>query len=117
MLRTGSGWLERMRTTHAASTVEYRRPPDTKTVPATFGRTEYEVENESGLRTGATAVDFLILTSDLSGMFDQPRPGDWIVADGRRYEVMNLGAAGCWRWSDPYRQTYRIHAKDTGVDA
>ncbi|MCC7350211.1 MAG: hypothetical protein IT446_06545 [Phycisphaerales bacterium] len=116
LLRTGSNWLERMRTEHAASEVEYHRPPDAKVVLATFGRTEYELENESGLRTGAMAADFLILADDVASPFGHPRPGDWIVADGRRYEVMNLGSGGCWRYSDPFRQTCRIHTKEIGAD-
>jgi hypothetical protein len=39
-----------------------------------------------------------------------------IAANGRKYEVVNLGGEGCWRWNDPYRQTYRIHTKEIGAD-
>ena len=67
---------------------------------------------ESGLTINSQVWDFLILAEELG--FD-PEPGDVIVANGRRYEVMNLSGEGCWRWSDPYRQTYRIHTKDIGA--
>jgi hypothetical protein len=117
LLRTGSVWLERMRTEHAAGEVEYRRPPLAKVVLATVGRTDYEVQAESGLRIGAMVVDFLILARDLAVLFGTPRPGDWIVVDARRYEVMNLGSGGCWRYSDPCRQTCRIHAREIGADS
>jgi len=113
LLRQGSQWLEQMRTAHCSSPGEYRRPPDAYTVSATFGRTGFEVADESGLTINAHVWDFLILAAALG--FD-PEPGDLIAANGRRYEVMNLGGEGCWRWSDPYRQTYRIHTKDIGAD-
>ena len=113
LLRQGSQWLEQMRTAHCSSPVEYRRPPDAYTVTATYGKTGFEVADESGLTINAHVWDFLILADELG--FD-PEPGDVIAANGRRYEVVNLGGEGCWRWSDPYRQTYRIHTKDIGAD-
>jgi hypothetical protein len=82
-------------------------------VRATFGKTDYEVADGYGATIQSHVIDFLILADEL-GL--EPEPGDVIVADGRKYEVMNLGGEGCWRWSDPYRQTYRIHTKDIGAD-
>ena len=114
LLQQGSQWLEQQRTAHCSSPVEYRRPPDAKSVHATYGRTVFEVADESGLTINGQVWDFLILAEELG--FD-PEPGDVIAANGRRYEVMNLSGEGCWRWSDPYRQTYRIHTKDIGDDA
>ena len=113
LLRQGSQWLEDMRTAHVSSPVEYRRDAQVLTVNATFGQTSFEVADESGLTVGSHVWDFLILAEELG--FD-PEPGDVIAANGRQYEVMNLSGEGCWRWSDPYRQTYRIHTKDIGVD-
>ena len=114
LLRQGSQWLEDMRTTHASSPVEYRRSPDTYAVSATYGKTDFEIADESGLTVGSHVWDFLILAEAL-GL--EPEPGDVIAANGRQYEVMNFSSDGCWRWSDPYRQTYRIHTKDIGADA
>jgi len=113
VLRRGAEWLGQMRTSHCSSPVEYRRPPDAYSVNATYGRTDLEVADESGLTITAHVWDFLILADEL-GL--EPEAGDVIASDGRRYEVMNLGGDGCWRWSDPYRQTYRIHTKDIGAD-
>ena len=58
----------------------------------------------------AKVWDFIIQADEME--FD-PEPGDLILADGRLYEVMNLGGEA-WRWSDPFRTAYRIHTKDTG---
>jgi hypothetical protein len=42
----------------------------------------------------------------------QPKYGDQIVVEGQgTYEVLDLAGAGCWRYSDPYQMTYRIHTK------
>lgn len=115
LLRQGAAWLEQMRTAHCASPVEYRGGSDTHALQATFGRTAYEVAEESGLTVGGHVWDFLIVAADLG--FD-PDPGDVIVADGRRFEVLPLGEdVQGWRWSDPYRQTYRIHTREIGPAA
>ncbi len=67
--------------------------------------------DESGMTIGSYVWDFLVLADELAF---EPKPGDVIVADGRLYEVLDLAGERCWRWSDPYRQTYRIHTKDIG---
>ncbi len=114
LLRQGSQWLEQMRTAHCSSPVEYRRngqPP--ATVAATKGKTDYEVTDDYGATIRATVVDFLIMADELNL---KPESGDLIISDGRKYEVMNLGTEGCWRWSDPNLITFRIHTKDIGED-
>ncbi len=112
LLRKGAAWLEQMRTAHCTSPVVYQRSPASYELQATFGRTTYEVADEAGLTVQAQAWDFLILAADLPM---EPKPGDLITAQGREYQVLNLGGDGCWRWSDPYRTTYRIHTKDIGA--
>ncbi len=115
LLRQGSHWLEQQRAAHCSSQVTYRREATQLPVAATFGRTRYEVADESGLTVGAQVADFLIAAEDLGPTFSEPQPGDVIVADGRLYEVMALGPDfRGWRWSDPYRTTMRIHTKDVG---
>ena len=116
LLRQGGRWLEQQHRAHCSSQVTYRRDATELLVNATFGRTEYEVEDEYGLRVGAQVTDFLILAEELSPTFDEPETGDRIVADGRAHEVMPLAGQGHWRWSDPYRTTMRIHTKDMGRD-
>ena len=113
LLRQGSDWLEQMRAAHCSSPVVYRRGGSEIEVGATYGRTQYEVEDDYGLRIKVSAMDFLITADDL-GL--EPEAGDVIAAEGRRFEVMDLGDEGSWRFSDPYRKTLRIHTKDIGND-
>jgi len=120
LLRQGTQWLEQQRAAHCSSPVTYRRPSTGSgqateaAIDATFGRTQYEVEDEHGLRVGAEVIDFLVSAEVFAPMFDEPEAGDQIVADGVVYEVMDLAGQGHWRWSDPYRTTMRIHTKEVG---
>jgi len=116
LLRQGSQWLGDMLKEHASSPVTYRRGETELEVNATFGRTEYEVEDDYGLRVGAEVTDFLILAADFATTFSEPEAGDQIVADGVVFEVMSLAGQGHWRWSDPHRTTMRIHAKEIGSE-
>ncbi len=120
LLRQGSQWLGQMQLQHCSSPVTYRRDQESHEVDATFGRTEYEVEDEYGLRVGAQVTDFLIPAEVFP--FDEPEAGDQIVAPSTGsgqatvFEVMNLAGQGHWRWSDPHRQTMRIHTKEVGTE-
>ncbi len=111
LLKKAAGWLEARRVAYASSPVEYRRDNTTRPVNATVGKTSFEGLDESGFTIEADARDFLILASEL-GL--TPKADDRVVFDGREYQVADFGADGCWRWSDDYRLTYRIHTKDIG---
>ncbi len=114
LLRNGSQWLNHQRHDHMTSPVEYVKNRQagltSASLQATFGKTDYEVADDYGNTIRTHVIDFLILADHLE---DEPQAGDVIVADGREYEVMDLAGEGCWRWSDPYRTTFRIHTKDT----
>ena len=110
LLRDGLRWLDQQRQAHCSSAVTYSRGSTTATVMATYGRTEFEGLDDGGFRVTAHVIDFLI-TADAMPV-DAPRVGDTITADSVTYEVMNLPGDGCWRWSDPYRTTLRIHTKE-----
>lgn len=114
LLRKGNDWLEQMRSTHCSSPVVYRRGDQDLALVATFGRTDYEVEDGTGLRVAGHITDFLIEADTFTPTFGTPQTGDRIVADGVLYEVMSLGGQGHWRWSDPYRTTLRIHTREIG---
>ena len=116
LLRQGSQWLAGVLNEHAASPVTYRRGQTEASLNATFGRTEYEVEDDSGIRVAAHAIDFLIVATDLEPTFGEPEAGDQIVADGQVHEVLDLAGQGHWRWSDPHRTTMRIHTKQIGAE-
>jgi len=97
---------------HASSQVTYRREVTELELQATFGRTEYEVEDDHGLRVAAHMTDFLIPAADFTPTFGESEPGDQILTEGAVYEVMSLAGQGHWRWSDPHRNTVRIHTKE-----
>lgn len=115
LLRQGSQWLEQQRLAHCSSPVTYVRGEARIEAQATFGRTEYEVEDDYGLRVAAHATDFLIAAADLAAL-GEPEPGDRVEADGAVHEVMALAGIGHWRWSDPFRTVMRIHAKEIGTE-
>lgn len=114
LLQKGLQFLESQRQQHLAQEVTYKRGVDTVQVLATFGKTTYEVEEAEGIKVGAEVIDFLISAADLV-LQDQPiRPqyGDQILVTGQgTYEVLDLPGAGCYRYSDPYQMTFRIHTK------
>ena len=111
LLRQGSQWLGAMLKQHASSPVTYRRGDTELELQATAGRTEYEIEDDYGLRVAAHVTDFLVAAADFEPTFGEPEAGDRIIVDAAVFEVMSLAGQGHWRWSDPHRTTIRIHAK------
>ena len=120
LLRQGSQWLAGVLSQHAASPVTYSRPasgggdPVALELSATLGKTDYEKSDEYGMPVGATAIDFLVLATDFTTTFVEPRVGDRATFDGVVYEVLELPGQGCWRWSDGYGNLLRIHTKRIG---
>jgi len=114
LLRSGAAWLGRKLGDFCSSQVTYTRGVDNHTIDAVFGQTRFEVEDQYGLRVELRMRDFLIAADVFP--YAEPQPGDRVIADGRRYEVLSLGDEGCWRWSDPFRTLLRIHTKDVGPD-
>lgn len=124
ILRKASTFLEQLRHTTATSPVTYRRGDRAVyDVPATIGRTEYQQDDGAGVITRAESRDFLILACDLviDGMPALPETGDRIeeTQGGTLfvYEVLPVGSMQPhYRYSDPYRQTLRIHTKLIGEE-
>lgn len=122
ILQQGSNWLEGMRETHATRPVVYVRGTDSVEVSGTVGRTVFRIDKGYGVMERVEARDYLVLGSALAlnGQTILPNAGDRIreEADGKTfvYEVMAPGGEPCWRWSDPYRQTLRIHTKQIDVE-
>ena len=121
LLQTGSIWLESQRHKHLAHLVAYCRGAETVLLLATVGQTSFEVEREFGLEK-VESRDFLVRTQDLV-LGDQqvePRRGDRVKeAVGNEmavFEVMAPGDEPPWRYSDPGRQTLRIHTKQVDTE-
>lgn len=113
MLAWGSNYLETERTEHMTRSVVYVRGNSSLTVDATIGRTPFRVENFQGFLEHIESRDYLILTADIT--IGLPEAGDKIQETvGEQvfsYEVMAPGGEPCWRYSDSFRQTLRIHTK------
>jgi hypothetical protein len=122
LLRTGSDWLESQRTAHMTSTVVYQRGVSSVEVPATIGRTVFEVDDGFGTLVRIESRDYLILAEHLV-LDDQvtlPQCGDRIrETEGSQthvYEVMAPGKEPPWRYSDPFRKTLRVHTKQIDTE-
>ncbi|MCL2120278.1 MAG: hypothetical protein FWH27_17820 [Planctomycetaceae bacterium] len=108
MLAKAALWLAEKQEKFSSSGIMYVRNGEKLPLSATFGRTEYEISDEFGVKTGAHVVDFIIRANLLT--FD-PEPGDGIIAGDTEYEVMPLGSHKCWRWCDAHHHLRRIHTK------
>jgi len=113
LLSTGAAWLAGVLKTHASQEVEYRRGAVTFLVQATFAITQRELNDADGFTVATFVTDFLIAYADLG---EDPVCGDIIVANGEKFELLELGDQGCWRWTDGHRNMVRIHTKDIGID-
>lgn len=117
VLEKASQWLENQRTRHATSTVQYVRGSQSAAVAATVGKTTFELDDGYGVLVRNESRDFLVLAADLvlGGVLTLPERGDRIQeTQGTAmftYEVTAPGKEPCWRYSDLYRQTLRIHTK------
>ena len=117
LLESSSAWLEDQREKHLTRPVVYERGSDTVEVTATIGKTVFAVDNGSGAALQVEARDYLIRAIHLvlAGQRVLPRRGDQIheMQDGVIFvsEVMAPGQEPCWRYSDPYRRTLRVHTK------
>jgi hypothetical protein len=119
MLKNGMSWLESQREKHLASLVLYRRGGDASAeVPATIGKTLFRIEDEYGRVVRYESRDFLITAKMLvlNGTIVLPERGDEIIDDGFIYEVMAPASEPEWRYSDSFRNTLRIHTKQTGKE-
>jgi hypothetical protein len=117
LLAKASEWLENQRRQFATSTVQYVRGSQTAEVSATIGKTTFEVDDGYGVFVRSESRDFLVLADELvlDGVPVYPQRGDRIQetqgAAAFVYEVTAPGREPCWRFSDAFRKTLRIHTK------
>ena len=122
LLQRGSDWLEAQRTEHMTRSVVYERGAASGEVPATIGRTVFELDDGFGVLERVESRDYLILAEDLvlEGQPTLPQRSDRIrEPDGATvivYEVMAPGKEPHWRYSDPYRKTLRVHTKQVDTE-
>lgn len=119
LLAQGHAWLDRQRRAYASQDVRYARGADVlASVPATIGRTLFDLTDADGVVTRAESRDFIITAADLilptAGSIE-PKVGDKITEGGFVYEVLPFGNEPHWRWGDPARVSLRIHTKQIGT--
>ena len=121
MLQQAVDWLDGQRVAHLSKPVTYRRREDSLEVAATVGKTVFEIDEGYGAIERFESRDFLIAAAELAlnGTPFEPQAGDLIAETvGQQtlvYEVLAPGKEPCWRYSDPYRRTLRIHTKQVDV--
>ena len=117
LLQTGSSWLADQMKTHASVDVVYERGAEQVPLKATIGKTEFELDDGSGVVVRIQSRDYLIHAADLqlSGSPTLPVAGDRIrETQGDKtfvYEVMAPGNEPHYRYSDTFRKLLRIHSK------
>lgn len=123
MLQKGAAWLAGKLRDHVSREVVYVRGAGQsgeirRTMPATVGRTRYEVTDElGGVRLEYTDRDFLIVTEEFraGGLLEEPQEGDRVeeAVGGATlvYEVAPPPGRTAWRYDDPYRTMIRVHTK------
>lgn len=117
LLQSGSSWLADQMKTHASVDVIYERGAEQVPVKATIGKTEFELDDGSGVVVRIQSRDYLIQAVDLQlgGSPSLPVAGDRIrESQGEKtfvYEVMAPGNEPHYRYSDPFRKLLRIHSK------
>jgi len=122
LLQQGAAFLDDRRHEHLTRTVTYERGASTVDLAATVGRTVFEQADESGFIRKVESRDFLVRRTELilGGSETLPKSGDRVrEADGSQtqvYEVMAPGGEPPFRFSDPYRNTLRIHTKHVGTE-
>ena len=109
LLGRGLAWLEEQRTKHLTTTVTYQYGSTSIDVPATVGRSQFELVDSGGVVLRVETRDYLISAAALGV---EPKAGHRITDSGHVYEVAELPGEPAWRWSDPLHQAYRIHTKE-----
>jgi hypothetical protein len=117
LFQKASDWLEEMRVRHASRPVIYLRNGVSIVVSTTIGKTVFTIDEGVGVGIQYEARDFLVLAAELviNGQVTLPQRGDRIQEphgeEVIEYEVLAPGKEPCFRYSDPFRKTLRIHTK------
>ena len=123
LFETGATWLANQLKTHASTDVIYVRGVDQVPIKATIGKTEFEIDDGSGVIQRIQSRDFLVHAADLQigGSETLPQAGDKIrESQGSSafvYEVMAPGDEPHYRFSDPFRKLLRIHTKHVATES
>jgi len=116
MLGEAETWLGSQLREHVAVRIVYRRGEEACELPATVGKTVFEVSDQFGQQSWESR-DYMVETAALafSAGTITPEAGDriWELRGGLTsvYEVMAPGKEPCFRYTGPGRESLRIHTK------
>lgn len=103
ILEKASNYLDSIRNKALTVDISY----NDEAVKATLGKTIFKIQNEFGV-VYIESPDFLI---SVSALLDIPAKGDAITVGDDEYEVLAPDNEPVWRYTDGYKNTYRIHTK------
>lgn len=113
-LDTAAAWLDSTLATSDGVTVRYSRGIPYVDVTAVLGQTPTGFDLGNGILQTWQTQDFLIPQADfeLSGSDVSPQVGDEVRSGDVVFRVCLADDGRCWRFTDPYRRTMRIHTKE-----
>ncbi len=113
LIKDGVDWFRAKLKENAGQSIAYTRGPNSVTLTATIGETDYEKEDAHGVIIRFESRDFIIDASDLllNGSVVTPQDGDTITYGGETYEVLSLDGGRPYEPTDPYETQWRIHTK------
>ncbi len=111
-------WLDEQCKENLSRAGTYRRGEDSCELAVQLGRSVFEMSDEAGGIIEFETRDYILSAVDLvlGGSATEPRPGDRIEEGGHVYEVLSPGSEKCWRWSDGYYRTMRVHTKEVAAN-
>lgn len=119
LLERGHAMIARSLPKAAGWDVEYARGSDTCNLKATFGQSEFEIQEADGVRIVTSDRDFIVRADDLYffGSLITPARGDriTILEDGHAteqvFEVLAPVGLQPYRWCDSAGTLIRIHTQ------
>lgn len=114
MMAWGESFLREKRESCMSKDVVYIQAEGiTSHVVAAVGNHFYKSSTADGFTTVARSVDFIIEASQIER---EPKDGDLIIYNGRRYAVAAPNGEPIWEWSGSEQTTYRVHTFCKGDD-
>jgi hypothetical protein len=111
LINQGLAWLKGQRELHMSASIEYRKGASIFLVSATVGKSTFNLNDSVGAQIVIKTRDFIVGADILQ---IEPEAGDKIESNGEVFEVVCPGGEPCWRWSDAYNRTKRIHTQFIG---
>ena len=112
LLKAAQEWMDGQRRSHCTDTIAYTRGTDTVELAGTLGRSQHEIDDGNGALIRVDSVDWIFTSADLLPTFNEPAVGDRITeATGEVWMVTTFGVDPCWRYTDDFRHSLRVHTR------